>query len=115
MLRLLRRFLCLGIKRGEEVIDGSRRPLGYVQIANAGLVAAAAITLPASPSGMLPLFAIIQSNGGTIRWRDDGVDPDASTGMLIPSGGELLYSGELDKIRLIESTGTPIADIAIYY
>ncbi len=111
----LRDFLTLATKRGEEVIDGTRRPLGYQQIDNTALRTSVGLTVPTIPAGMLPLFAIIQANGGTIRWRDDGTAPDASTGMLIPSGGELLYSGELDKIRLIAGTGTPIADVVIYY
>ncbi len=113
----LREFLTLATSRGERVIDGSRRPLGYVQIANAGLQSAVGITLPTLPAAgaMEVLFAIIQSNGGTIRWTDDGTTPTASVGMLIPSGGELLYSGEISKLQLIAGTGTPLADIALYY
>ncbi len=105
------------MKRGEEIVTGSRRPLGYQQIANATLASATNLTIPTTiPAGALALYAVIQANGGTIRWRDDGVAPDAMTGMLIPSGGELTYSGDLAQIKLIDGgSGTPIADISIYY
>ena len=102
-------------KRGEEVVSGTRRPLGYQQILNATLQNAVSLTPPTLGAGQYWLYAVIQANGGTIRWRDDGVAPTSSVGMVIASGGELLYAGELEKIQLIASTGTPIADISYYY
>jgi hypothetical protein len=103
-------------KRGEEVVTGSRRPLGYQQILQATLATAQSLSVPAPGAGNYGLYAVIQSNAGTIRWRDDGVAPTATVGMLIPSGGELLYAGDLYKIQLIDGgSGTPIADISYYY
>ncbi len=105
-------------KRGEEVVTGTRSPLGYIQILNATLHAGAVSIgplIPTLPAGDLPLYAVIQSNGGTIRWRDDGTAPTSTIGMVIASGGELLYAGDLYTLQLIEATGTPIADISFYY
>lgn len=105
-------------KRGEEVVTGTRRPLGYLQISNANLQSAVGLAPPTLPTAdaALPLYAVIQANAGTIRWRDDGTAPTATIGMLIPSGGELLYAGDLTAIQLIAGgTGTPIADVAFYY
>jgi len=103
-------------KRGEEVVTGTRRPLGYQQIANNTLASAQSLTLPTPPTGAYALYAVIQANGGTLRWRDDGTAPTATVGMLIPSGGELCYAGDLTQIQLIDGgSGTPIADISVYY
>ena len=104
------------MKRGEEVVTGSRQQLGYQQIANATLANATSLTLPTPPAGAYTLYAVIQANGGVIRWRDDGTAPTATVGMLIPSGGELCYAGDLTQIQLIDGgSGTPIADISVYY
>ena len=53
-------------KRGEEFITGTRRPLGYQQIANMTLATAQSLTLPTPPSGAYNLYAVIQANGGVL-------------------------------------------------
>ena len=99
---------------------GYQRPLGYFQVANATLQAAASIATQISglnlPNGITPCYAVIQCNGsGGVRWRDDGTAPTASIGMVLPAGSELDYSGELTAIQFItQAGGTPILDITIY-
>jgi hypothetical protein len=113
-MKRLRDFLHLGIGESMATVTGYRRPLGYQQIANATLAAAVGITLPVNPPGLIPGYAVIQCNGGVVRWRDDGVAPTATVGMSIPASGELDYCGDMSKIQFISSSGTPILDVSIY-
>ena len=114
MLRLLRKFLSLALGASEAVITGIRRPLGYAQIVNATLQSATGLVLPTPPAGSTIGLAIIQCNGGVVRWRDDGTDPTTSVGMSIPDGGELDYVGDFSAIRFIDAGTTPILDVAYY-
>jgi len=113
-MKLLRNFFRLAANANEAVITGIRRPLGYSQILNATLASSTGIvfptTLAASPVG----YAVIQCQGGAVRWRDDGTAPTATVGMTIASGAELDYVGDFYAIRFISSSGTPILDISLY-
>lgn len=120
-MRWLRKYLTLGA--GDSVITGLRRALGYQQILNATLASATGlvfptITTPNVPGGsvlkIVPGLAIIQCNGGVVRWRDDGTAPTSTVGMSIPDGGELDYTGDIASIQFIASSGTPILDVALY-
>jgi hypothetical protein len=103
------------MKASEATVTGYRRPLGYQQIANAALAASVGLTIPTMPAGTAgPGFAVIQSNAGAVRWRDDGVAPTAAIGMLLPSGGELTYVGDMTALKFISSSGAPILDVALY-
>lgn len=113
MLKLLRRFLTLGLIASEAVVSGVRRALGYSQILNASLAASVGISIPAAVASQVG-FAIIQCQGGTVRWRDDGTAPTATIGMSIASGAELDYAGDFANLRFISSSGTPILDISLY-
>lgn len=120
-MRRLLKFLRLGAN--EAVITGIRRALGYQQIVAATLAASTGITLPTVTAGNVPGqattqippgLAVVQCNGGTVRWRDDGTAPTSGIGMSIPDGGELDYTGDIANIRFILASGTPILDIALY-
>ena len=114
MKRLLE-FLTLGMaSRSGAEVTAYRRPLGYSQILNATLAASTGIVFPTFPGGSLPGYAIIQCQGGTVRWRDDGTAPTSTVGMSLATGEELDYSGDLTMIRFISSAGTPILDISLY-
>lgn len=115
-MQSLRKFLRLGIGASDATITGTRRPLGYQQIVAATIATTAAgLTIPTSiPAGSVVGYAIIQSNGGVVRWRDDATDPTSSVGMVIPDGGELNYVGDFTAIKFIKSTGTPLLDISFY-
>jgi hypothetical protein len=123
-MRLLRKFLTLAVN--DVVITGIRRALGYQQIT---VTVAVKMTLPtqtvpgiqAGQSGIsqqttqIPCgLAIIQCNGGNVRWRDDGTAPTASVGMTLASGAELDYTGDFANLQFILSSGTPILDISLY-
>ena len=110
-------YLRLGIGGGSganEVVSAYRKPLGYTQILNATLAASTGIVMPTPISSYVPGFAVIQCQGGIVRWRDDGVAPTATVGMSLPSGAELDYVGDISAIRFISSSGTPILDISLY-
>ena len=115
MFKWLRKFLDIAIGDSMATITGYRRPLGYQQIDSTTLgTGAVALTFPTAVAGSVPGYAILQCQGGAVRWRDDGVDPTASVGMTIPANGELDYCGDLSKIKLITSSGTPTVDVSIY-
>lgn len=49
-----------------------------------------------------------------VRWRDDGVAPTSSAGMLTAFGSTLTYQGDLTKIQFIAVSGSPTLDISFY-
>ncbi len=116
-LRKFWEFLDVGIGDSMATITGYRRPLGYQQLTSGTLAAATAMTLPTltgALAGLVPGYAVIQCQGGAVRWRDDGVDPTSTVGMTIPANGELDYCGDMSKIKFILSSSSPILDISIY-
>lgn len=80
--------------------------LGYQQLLPS---TSTALTAPATAT-----YAIIQAEAQAVRWRDDGVAPTASVGMVIASGGELRYDGNLSTIRFIEATATAKLNVSYY-
>jgi len=67
------------------------------------------------------LYAMIQCETQAIRWRDDGIAPTASVGQLLPVAAastqqnSLLYNyGPLWRIKIIEVTGSAVANITFY-
>ena len=97
--------------QGIATISAYRRPFGYQQITVTTVIG---FTLPTLINGQPVGYAVIQCNGGVVRWRDDGVAPTATVGMSLPSGAELDYSGEMTALVFILSSGTPILDITYY-
>jgi hypothetical protein len=97
------------------------QPLGYQQITS--LAQATGLTRP----GDNVICALIEVEGtfGTdfVRWRDDGVAPTTSIGMLINAAGigaspvqgasTFWYSGDLTAIQFIGS-GSPKLNISYY-
>jgi len=86
---------------------GNVRPLGYQQITS--LSSATALTVPTGAR-----LALIQPETQSVRWRDDGTDPTASVGMPLGVGDTLPYTGELAKIKLIETVASAKVNVAYY-
>ena len=82
-------------------------PLGFQQIV--GAATSTALTVPTGAT-----FAIIQPVAQAIAWRDDGVAPTATVGMLVPADGELLYDGTLATFRLIQVAATATINVSYY-
>ena len=99
---------------GTPTVSGSRKPLGYQQIAAGGLAAATKLTLPTALAGFVPTYIVIQAEAQAVRWRDDGIAPTAAVGMQIAAGGELDYTGDPSTIQFIQAVGGAILNVSFY-
>jgi hypothetical protein len=57
------------------------------------------LTLPAGAT-----IALVQAQGGSVRWRGGSQTPTASTGMLLSDGQAMLYTSGLGGLRFIAAT-----------
>ncbi len=81
-------------------------PLGYAQ----AVLGVGVVNLPSIPANAT--MALISCTSVTVRWRDDGTDPDATHGMPLLAGQEFQYSGNLGAIRFIGNGAT--LDVSYY-
>ena len=81
--------------------------LGYQQITS--LTSSTALTVPAGAS-----LALIVPETQNVRWRDDGVAPTASVGMLVVANSSMSYDGDLQKIRFIAATAGAVLNVSYY-
>lgn len=93
---------------GQAVIDGWLEPAGYTQIADVS----GAVGLGTVPAGTR--LTLIQAEAQAVRWRDDGVEPTASVGMLLSAGQTLVYNGNPTAIKVIETTATAAVNVTFY-
>lgn len=87
------------------------KPAGFQPIDTATLATAQSLTAPAVDRANV---AMIQAEGGTLRYRDDGTAPTAAVGTLISQGETLPYQGDLTKIQIIRTAAGAIANIHYY-
>lgn len=92
---------------GAHVVDGTLIPLGFEKVT--GLSAVKALTVPAGAR-----VALIQAEAQNVRWRDDGVNPTATDGMLLKTTTDFWYTGELSALRLLETAASATV-MASYY
>lgn len=91
-----------GTPTRDYVADAKLNPKGYQQIT--GLSAVKGLNPPQGAR-----VAVICCWSQPVRWRDDGTDPDANTGMPMMAGRDMLYTGNLAKIKFIEmNTGAEL-------
>jgi hypothetical protein len=83
--------------------------LGYQQITS--LATSTGLTVPSDQNRGIPTLAVIQAEAQAVRWRDDGVAPTASVGMVLAAGASMEYDGTLGGIRFIEATGGAILNV----
>lgn len=83
-------------------------PLGYQQITAGGVQT---LTIPATST-----FALISIEAVDVRWRDDGVNPSASVGMLMFAGVTQTFSGasELAALKFIQTAAGSIINVSYY-
>ena len=89
------------------------RPLGS-QVALSVGATAVALTPPIGSQ-----FALISVETAAVRWRDDGVSPTASDGILLPETSSTepwTYVGTygLSQIKFIATTGTASLNVSYY-
>jgi len=89
------------------VKDAPLTPLGYQQIV--GLAVSTALTVPATA-----IYALIQTETKSVRFRDDGVAPTAAVGMPLLVGVQFFYEGSLAAIRFIETSASATLNISYY-
>jgi hypothetical protein len=97
----------------QAVLDGPLPPCkGYQQLNSDALASSTGLTVPAGST-----IAFIQAEGAPVRYRADGVAPTNSVGMLIDTGGEVLYVASEDALkalRFIRTTAGAILNCSYY-
>ena len=93
--------------------------IAVTQVNAAGTVAASFVeaSIPAATKAQLnlkPTLVVINAEAQGLRWRDDGVAPTSSVGMLIPSGATFEYTGNISNLRIINAAAGAIANLAFY-
>lgn len=84
------------------------KPLGYQQVTSLNTVKTLTV-----PAGAERAFFIV--TGQNVRYRDDGTNPDANTGMLIKTTDPPLeYKGDLAALKFIEVTASAVLNVAYY-
>jgi len=91
-----------------NIRDEVRKPVGYGQDASF----ASASALPAIPPKAR--IALIQAEGDSLRWRDDGTNPTTSVGMILATGETFLYIGDLSRIKIVESSTNSTVNVSYY-
>lgn len=90
--------------------------MGYQQITS--LAASTGLTVPTiDPNtglSAVPTVALIIVENQPVRYRDDGVAPTASVGMLLPFGSVFFYDGDLKKIRFIQTIAGATINVSYY-
>lgn len=92
-------------------------PVGFTQIT--GITNGAAVglgTIPRKPAGtgLEANCAIIQAEGASIRWRDDGTDPTASVGERLLADQDFMYTGNMKLFKAIAIGANAILNVSFY-
>ena len=75
-----------------------------------GVTSATALTVPAGAT-----TAVVTVEGATVRWRDDGTAPTASSGSLLAVGSvTTFYGASMKAVKFIQTVGTATLDVAFY-
>jgi hypothetical protein len=61
-----------------------------------------------------PSTAIIIPEDAPVRWRDDGIDPTPSVGMLLSPGTIFSYDGDLKRIKFIQQSAAAKLNVSYY-
>jgi hypothetical protein len=93
-----------------DILEGitTLTPLGYAQ----DTTISAASALPTVPAATT--VVLIQVEGQNCRWRDDGVDPTASIGVLLGAGTAFWYRGTFAAFKIIEVAASATLNVSFY-
>lgn len=94
------------------VLKSTSNCLGFQQLT--GMSTPTKLTMPSYIGNGVPTNLVVQVEIQPVRWRDDGIAPTATVGMLIPAGGELAYDGDLTALQLIQVTSGAVANVSFY-
>lgn len=81
--------------------------MGYQQLTSVST--ATGLTVPPGAT-----MALIVPENQSVRWRDDGTNPTAGVGMLLPVNSSLNYDGDLQRIKFIEILASAKVNISYY-
>lgn len=89
-------------------------PLGYCQLTLTGTAAKLSSCTNGVPTGAL--YAYIEVETANARYRDDGVAPTTSVGMLLQSNAlaGIWYMAAPGNLSFIAVTGSPVLDVLFY-
>ena len=98
-------------------IRDTSKSFGYQQLT--GMAASTALAVPTvtveNVASFRPQLALLQAEGQNVRWRDDGIAPTATVGMLLIAGSDPYpYDGVLTNIRFIQAAGGAILNVSFY-
>jgi hypothetical protein len=88
--------------------DATLQPRGYAK--SGSLATSTALVVPATGVSRV----LLKTEGQAARWRDDGVAPTATDGMLLDVGDELWYTGQVRALRFIEVAASAIVHASFY-
>ena len=99
-----------------DVRDTPLAPRGYQKVTGLGTVKT--LTMPVVPAGpgagVRVRAVLLKTETQAVRWRDDGVDPSATDGMLIDVGDEFWYAGKVSALRFIETVAGAVLHASLY-
>lgn len=98
----------LDSEQRQYVIDGKLIPLKYQQLLSLDTVKG----LEPPPNVRV---AVIQALSQNVRWRDDGDNPTNTAGMVLLANRDMLYTGDLTKIKFIEETASAELNVSYYF
>jgi hypothetical protein len=90
-----------------QTVEASLQPVGYQQLTS--MTNATSLTPPAEAR-----IAVIEAEAQEVRWRDDGVDPTTTVGMLLPVKSAFTYTGVLASLRFIAAVAGAILNVSYY-
>lgn len=82
-------------------------PMGFQKLTVSST--AVALTVPADST-----WCIVKVETDAVRWRDDGTNPVAATGMPQAVGDTFVYSGTLSAIKFIRVTTDATLSVSYY-
>lgn len=83
------------------------KPLGHEQVT--GLSAVKGLTVPSGAQR-----ALLICTAQNVRWRDDGTNPDGTTGIQLPKNTLFWYEGDLSAIKFIEEAASAVLEVSYY-
>lgn len=74
------------------------------------VVAATGLTVPGGAT-----TALISVEGQNVRWRDDGTNPTAGSGMIMYAGAApQVFSGNLSAVKFIQTAASATLNVSYY-
>lgn len=94
------------------VRDITLKPCGYQKIT--GLNTATGLTVPTAAGKTGAKYVLLKTETQSVRWRDDGTNPNSTDGIMIDVGDEFWYTGDLRAIKFIETTASATLHVSYY-